>query len=201
MKKAAVYYRVSTDGQTTENQRLAVENYCRLQNWKIGKSYEDVGISGAQDRRAGLDALKAAVVKGGFQVVVVWKFDRLARSTTHLLETLALLQRYGIDFVSVTEAVDTSTPAGRVLFTLVAAFGEFERSLIQERVVAGLARAKAEGKKLGRPRIGLDIGKALDLRQQGWSFAHIGKELGTTTANVFRQVTAVVSKTPILAAP
>jgi len=201
MKRAAVYYRVSTDGQTTENQRLAVENYCRIQDWKVVKTYEDVGISGAQDRRPGLDALKTNVAKGKFDVVVVWKFDRLARSTAHLLETLALLKRYEVDFVSVTEAVDTSTPTGKMVLTFLAAIGEFEKSLITERVFAGLARAKAEGKKLGRPRVGMDIGKALELRQQGWSFARIGKELGTTTANVFRQVTAVISKSPISVAP
>jgi DNA invertase Pin-like site-specific DNA recombinase len=100
MKKAAIYLRVSTTDQTVENQRRAIEQYCQLQGWRVAKVYEDVGVSGAQDRREGLDALKKDATNGKFDVVLVWKFDRLARSTQHLLEVLALLQRYGVDFVS-----------------------------------------------------------------------------------------------------
>jgi DNA invertase Pin-like site-specific DNA recombinase len=195
MKRAAIYLRVSTAEQTVENQRLAVEQYCKLQGWKLVKTYEDVGISGAQDRREGLDALKADVAKGRFDVVLVWKFDRLARSTTHLLETLSLLQRYGADFVSTTEAVDTSTPAGRMVLTFLAAIAEFERSIIQERVKAGLDRARSEGKRLGRPRVGFDLERALALRNDGLGYKQVAVALGVPRTTLFRYLKAIPETT------
>jgi DNA invertase Pin-like site-specific DNA recombinase len=195
MKRAAIYLRVSTAEQTVENQRLAVEQYCKLQGWKLVKTYEDVGISGAQDRREGLDALKADVAKGRFDVVLVWKFDRLARSTTHLLETLSLLQRYGADFVSTTEAVDTSTPAGRMVLTFLAAIAEFERSIIQERVKAGLDRARSEGKRLGRPRVGFDLERALALRSDGLGYKQVSVALGVPRTTLFRYLKAIPETT------
>lgn len=188
MKRAAIYMRVSTDGQTTENQRLAVEQYCKLQGWKVAKVYEDVGVSGAQDRRTGLDALKADVAKSRFDVVLVWKFDRLARSTTHLLETLSLLTRYGVDFVSVTEAVDSSTPAGKMVLTFLGAIAEFEREIIRERVVCGLERAKSEGVRLGRPRVGFDVNEAVRLKKDGRSWNQLAKQLGVSSATLRRMV-------------
>ena len=195
MKRAALYLRVSTDCQTTENQRLAIEGYCRLQQWKIVKVYEDVGVSGAQDKRPGLDALKAEVPKGKFDVVIVWKFDRLARSTAHLLDVLSLFKRYGVDFVSTTEAIDTSTAAGRMVLTFLGAIAEFERSIIQERVRAGLDRARAEGKRLGRPRVGFDFQRAVQLRNQGWGYKRIAMELGAKRTTVFRCLSGI-PKTP-----
>ena len=188
MKRAALYLRVSTTEQTVENQRLAIEGYCKLQNWKIAKVYEDVGVSGAQDRRAGLDALKSDVAKGRYDVVLVWKFDRLARSTTHLLETLSLLQRYGADFVSVTEAVDSSTPAGKMVLTFLGAIAEFERDIIRERVVCGLERAKSEGVRLGRPRVGFDVNEAVRLKKDGRSWSQLAKQLGVSSATLRRMV-------------
>jgi DNA invertase Pin-like site-specific DNA recombinase len=196
MKRAAIYMRVSTDGQTTENQRLALENYCRLQGWKIVKTYEDVGVSGAQDERDGLDALKTDVAKNRFDVVLVWKFDRLARSTTHLLETLSLLKRYGADFVSVTEAVDTSTPAGKMVLTFLSAIAEFERELIRERVVCGLERARSEGVKLGRKRVGFDVNEAVRLKREGRSWNQLVKQLGVSSATLRRMVPPLL-KNPV----
>ncbi len=192
MKRAALYLRVSTTEQTVENQRLAIEGYCKLQNWKIAKVYEDVGVSGAQDRRAGLDALKADVTKGRFDVLCVWKFDRLARSTQHLLETLALLSRYGVDFVSTTEAVDTSTPAGRMVLTFLGAIAEFEREIIRERVVCGLERAKSEGVRLGRPRVGFDVNEALSLKRSGLSWSQLAKRTSVSSATLRRTVTPLL---------
>ena len=192
MKKAALYLRVSTTDQTVENQRLAIENYCRLQNWRIARTYEDTGVSGAQDRREGLDALKADVAKSKFDVVIVWKFDRLARSTQHLLETLSLLQRYGIDFVSVTEAVDSSTPAGKMVLTFLGAIAEFEREIIRERVVCGLERAKANGVQLGRPRAGFDVNEALRLKRDGLSWSQLAKQMPVSSATLRRTLTPLL---------
>ena len=194
-KRAAMYLRVSTDGQMTENQRLAIEKYCDLQNWKLVKTYEDVGVSGAQDRRDGLDALKDDATKNRFDVVLVWKFDRLARSTQHLLDTLSLLQRYGIDFVSTTEAVDTSTAAGRMVLTFLAAIAEFEREIIRERVVCGLERAKVNGVKLGRPRKGFDVNEALELKRSGLSWSQLAKRTSVSSATL-RRTLAPLLKNP-----
>lgn len=193
MKRAAIYMRVSTDGQTTENQRLAIESYCKIQGWKVVRIYEDVGISGSQDKRPGLDSLKADVAKGRFDVVLVWKFDRLARSTSHLLETLSLLQRYGADFVSVTEAVDSSTPAGKMVLTFLAAIAEFERSLIRERVICGLERAKADGTQLGRPRAGFDVNEALRLKREGLSWSQLAKRMPVSSATLRRTLTPLLN--------
>lgn len=196
MKRAAVYLRVSTTEQTVENQRLAVEQYCKLQGWNVAKVYEDVGISGAQDRREGLDALKADVAKGRYDVVLVWKFDRLARSTTHLLETLSLFHRYGTDFVSVTEAVDSSTPAGKMVLTFLGAIAEFEREIIRERVVCGLERAKSEGVRLGRPRVGFDVNEAVRLKKGGRSWTQLAKQLGVSSATL-RRILPPLLKNPV----
>ena len=188
MKRSAIYLRVSTSDQTVENQRLAVESYCKLQGWKVVKVYEDVGVSGAQDRREGLDSLKADVAKGRYDVVLVWKFDRLARSTTHLLETLSLFQRYGTDFVSTTEAVDTSTPTGKMVFVFLGAISEFERALITERVRCGLERAKSQGVRLGRPRVGFDVNEAVRLKHEGRSWSQLAKQLGVSSATLRRMI-------------
>ncbi|MBT4823036.1 MAG: recombinase family protein [Lentisphaerae bacterium] len=202
MKRAAIYLRVSTESQTVQNQRLAIENYCRTQDWRVVKVYEDVGISGAKDERPGLDALKADVVKGLFDIVTVWKIDRLARSTQNLLTTLSLFQRYGVDFVSTTEAIDTSTPSGRMVMTLLGAIAEFEQSIIRERVLCGLERAKANGVRLGRPRVGFDVQRALELREQGWGYRAVAKELGVSPSTLHANLrnvptTASVQKTPV----
>jgi DNA invertase Pin-like site-specific DNA recombinase len=192
MKRAAIYLRVSTTDQNVENQRRAIEQYCQLQGWRVAKVYEDVGVSGAQDRREGLDALKKDAPKNRFDVVLVWKFDRLARSTQHLLEVLALLQRYGVDFVSTTEAVDSSTPAGKMVLTFLGAIAEFEREIIRERVVCGLERAKANGVQLGRPRAGFDVNEALALKKSGLSWSQLAKRMPVSSATLRRTLTPLL---------
>jgi len=132
MKKVIIYGRISSDEQNIESQLQAVRKYCKIQDWIISKEYIDKGISGSKDSRPSLDKLKADCKKGTIQAVVVFKFDRIARSTSHLLECLNLFQRYGVDFVSVTEGVDTSTSVGKMVYTFLGAIAEFERSLIQE---------------------------------------------------------------------
>jgi DNA invertase Pin-like site-specific DNA recombinase len=192
--KIAIYLRVSTENQTTENQKIAIENYCKAQGWQIAKTYEDVGISGAKYQRPALDAFKAEC--GRYDLLIVWKFDRLARSTTHLLEVLNLLQKNNVDFVSVTEAVDTTTPAGKMVLTFLAAVAEFEREIIRERVLCGLERAKLNGIKLGRPRAGFDVNEALKLRNKGLSWSKLAKKTGVSSATLRRTLPPLLKKLP-----
>lgn len=197
MRKVAIYLRVSTADQTVENQRLAIQNYVSShEGWKITAEYEDVGVSGAQHDRSGLDRMKADCAKGKFDLLTVWRFDRLARSTTHLLENLAMFQRHGVDFVSVTEAVDTSTTAGKMVLTFLAAVAEFEREIIRERVNAGLARAKANGVRLGRPRVGFDLQRAIALRNQGQGYKQVAAQLGVARTTLFRYLRGVPETLP-----
>lgn len=202
MQRAAIYCRVSTESQTIENQRLAISRYCETQGWKLVREYQDVGVSGAQEQRDGLDRLKDDAAGGRFDVLVVWKFDRLARSTSHLLSILELLRKHKVAFVSVSEAVDTSTAAGKMVMTFLGSIAEFERSLIVERVNCGLARAKAQGKTLGRPRRGFDIHAAVAMRNEGLGYKQIAARLGVPRTTIFRylahlpSVTAGIPKTP-----
>ena len=191
MKKAAAYVRVSTADQTVKNQKLAIEKYCEVQNWKLVQTYEDNGISGSTDSRPALDMLKDDVMKGKYDVVVVFRFDRMARSTRHLLDCLQLFRKSETDFVSCSEGIDTSTAVGEMIFTFLAAISAFELSILRERVHAGIERAKAEGKHCGRPRVGIDLKKAMELKKQGLSYRAIAKQLGQSHATVYRALRAV----------
>jgi DNA invertase Pin-like site-specific DNA recombinase len=145
--KIAVYARVSTNnGQDPEMQLRELREYCQRRGWEIGREYVDAGISGAKEKRPELDELLADAHRRYFDVVVVWRFDRFARSVSHLLRALENFRSLGIEFVSLSEQVDTSTPTGKMIFTVLGAVAELERSLIAERVRAGLrnARARAE---------------------------------------------------------
>ncbi len=144
------------------------------------------GISGAKDRRPELDRLMADAHKRRFDVIAVWKFDRFARSVSHLLRALDTFRVLGIEFVSLSESLDTATPAGRMVFTVLGAVGELERSLIVERVKAGLRNAKAKGKRLGRPRKILDTRKIADLRAQGIGWKRIAVELGVGVGTIYQ---------------
>jgi len=188
MKRAAVYVRVSTDNQTCENQLLAIRRYCGRRDWQIAGTFRDDSVSGGDPEREQLQRLKAEVARGRFDVVVVWKFDRLARSTLELLETLNRFQACGTDFVSVTEDIDTSTATGRMVVTFLGAVGEFERELIRERVRAGLDRARVNGVKLGRPPKQFPTAHAVELRRRGLGYKQIGKALGLPRTTVFRHL-------------
>ena len=155
--RAAVYVRVSTMDQTVDNQLLDLRRYLDVRGWTSTKEYVDV-VSGAKDSRPGLDELVRDARKRRFDAVVVWKLDRLGRSLRHLVLLMQELQQLGVALVSLGEGLDLSTPAGRLQAGLLAAVAQFERERIRERVVAGLQRAKAQGRKLGRPkaRIPLD---------------------------------------------
>ena len=178
--RVAAYARISTNSgkQSADMQTREVEEYCQRRGWQIAVEYVDQGISGAKEHRPELDRLMADAHQRKFDAVVVWKFDRFARSVSHLLRALETFRILGVEFVSLSEQVDTSTPTGKMVFTVLGAVGELERSLIVERVRAGLRNARARGKRLGRPRVPVDASKVVRLRAQGESWAAISQGLG-----------------------
>ncbi|MGA9415589.1 MAG: recombinase family protein [Terriglobales bacterium] len=151
VKRAAVYTRVSTTDQHPEMQVQELLEYVKRRNWTLYKIYSDKGVSGATERRPALDALLNDCRRRKIDFVVVWKFDRFARSLKQLLNALELFRALGVGFVSCTEAIDTSLPHGEMLFQIIGAIAQWERALIVERVKAGLEHAKSQGKRLGRP--------------------------------------------------
>lgn len=187
-KKAAMYLRCSTISQTTENQSIELHRFCDRQGWQVFKIYEDQAVSGAQHDRPSLNEMLSDAQRGKFDVVLVWKIDRLARSTAHLLEILNLLRASHVDFCASTQGIDTTTAHGRMLFTFLGAISEFERELITERVVAGIGRAKANGVQFGRPRVGFDVSKALELRKEGMSWGQLAKRTGISSATLRRAI-------------
>src|ERR1700742_3722872 len=150
-KRVAIYARVSTNGGQDPAMRLReLREYCVARSWQISREYIDRGISGARESRPELDQLMRDAYRRKFGVVACWKFDRLARSVTHLLRSMETFAALGIEFVSLSEQIDTSTPGGKLVLTVLGAVAELERSLIGERVRAGLRNARAKGKRLGR---------------------------------------------------
>jgi DNA invertase Pin-like site-specific DNA recombinase len=180
-KRVALYARVSTDGQTTENQRRELRAAVERNGWTIASEYIDHGISGANGRkdRPEFDDLLRAVARKEFDVVAAWSVDRLGRSLQDLVGFLSDLQSKKIDLYLHQQALDTSTPSGKAMFGMLGVFAEFERSIIQERVKAGLARARAKGKSLGRPRADAVIEQRIrELAAQGMGKVKIAKTLG-----------------------
>jgi DNA invertase Pin-like site-specific DNA recombinase len=165
---------------------LELRDYCRCRGWTIAGEYVDAGISGAKDRRPELDRMMADAHKRHFDVIAVWKFDRFARSVSHLLRALDTFRVLGIEFVSLSESLDTATPAGRMVFSVLGAVAELERSLIAERVRAGPRNARAKGKRLGRPRSVLDTSRVAALRSQGLGWKKIAAELGVGVGTLYR---------------
>ena len=189
--RVAMYARVSKDkGQNPEMQLRELREYCQRRGWEVAGEYVDSGVSGSKDRRPELDRLMADAHRRKFDVVAVWKFDRFARSVTHLLRALDTFRVLGIEFVSLSESLDTATPAGRMVFTVLGAVGELERSLIVERVKAGLRNARAKGTRLGRPRVVLDAARIGRLRAQGSSIRTIADELGCSRSLVHKSLAA-----------
>jgi DNA invertase Pin-like site-specific DNA recombinase len=185
-KRAALYARVSTkhSGQDPETQLVALRDYAHNRGFKIADEYVDVGVSGSKTNRPQLDRLMRDAGTGRFDAVIVARFDRFARSTRHLILALEEFQALGIDFISLNEAVDTSTPMGKMVFTVIGAVAELERSLIRERVVMGLARAKKQGKRLGRPNVIVDREKVRNMRKSGHSLRAIADALGVSKDTV-----------------
>src|SRR5467141_4474043 len=194
MKRVAIYLRVSTSKQDTDNQRRELEAMAARSGWDIVKTYEDAGISGAKgrDKRPGLDAMMKAVNAKEFQMVAAWSVDRLGRSLTDLLAILQALHDKGVDLFLHQQGLDTSTTAGRAMFQMLGVFAEFERGIIRERVNAGLARARAKGTKLGRRRVKPSVeARILELKAAGEGMLKIGRKLriGTSVVQrVFKEV-------------
>jgi len=186
--KAAIYARVSTanNGQDPKMQTRELREYLERRGWELAGEYVDVGISGTKEKRPALDRLMADAHCRRFDTVIVWRFDRFARSVSHLLRALETFQALGIHFVSLSESLDTSTPAGKMVFTVLGAVAELERSLIVERVKAGLRNARAKGKRLGRPREIVDTAKIAKLRAQGRSWRKIARQLGISARTARR---------------
>jgi len=182
--RVALYARVSTTDQSTESQLLDLRRYVSDRGWNIFKEYVDEGISGTKDSRPALNELMNDAKKRRFDVVLVWRFDRFARSTKHLILALEEFKNLGIDFVSYQENIDTSSPLGSAIFTIISAVAQLERDIIAERVKAGLRRAKENGKKLGRPRVSVDTEKIHWLRSKGLSLRAIAKETGVSRTTV-----------------
>jgi DNA invertase Pin-like site-specific DNA recombinase len=186
--RVSIYARVSTvnHGQDVSMQTRELHQFAEARGWTVAGEYIDAGVSGAKDSRPELNRLMADAHKRRFDVVCVWRFDRFARSVSHLLRALETFKALGIDFVSYSEQMDTSTPAGKMVFTVLGAVAELERSLIVDRVRAGLRNARAKGKKLGRPRVGVDAAKVGRLREQGRSIREIADELGYSRSLVHK---------------
>ncbi|MGA3401476.1 MAG: recombinase family protein [Acetobacteraceae bacterium] len=188
-RKAALYLRVSTDGQTVDNQRLVLEAICEQRGWKVVQIYSDNGVSGAKGRtqRPGLDALLKDAARARFDVVMAWALDRLGRSLLDLLDTLGELESAGVALVLHQQAIDTTTPAGRMFFQVTGAFAEFERAMIRSRVRAGLERAKARGVRLGRPKTGAKVEAAIRARlATGEGVKKVAKAAGVGNGTVSR---------------
>jgi len=177
--RAAIYARVSTcNGQDPGMQTRELEEYCQRRGWEVTDCYVDNGISGSRESRPELDRLMADARQRKLEVVLVWKLDRFGRSLKHLVNALAEFEALGITFASLKDNLDLSTPSGRLMFQIIAAMAEFERSLIQERVRAGLRNARAKGRRLGRPRVAVDPQEIACLRALGYSWGMICKEMG-----------------------
>lgn len=177
MKKVIIYARVSTRDQNVEMQLIDLRQYARARKLSIIKEYIDYA-SGAKSDRINYRKLFDDVRKRKTDVVLVWKFDRFARSTKELINALEDFNNLGVDFISYKENIDTSTPAGKILFTMISAFAEFERAIIRERVLAGMEKAKSRGVKIGRPKISpFTIEKVIELKKAGLSYKEIIKKV------------------------
>jgi DNA invertase Pin-like site-specific DNA recombinase len=189
--RVALYARVSTvnGGQDPELQLRELRQHCQARKWEIAGEFID-HVSGATESRPQLDRLMSDAKRRRFDVVLVWKFDRFARSVAHLLRALEEFKALGIDFVSLTEGVDTSTPMGKMVFTVLGAVAELERSLIVERVKAGMRNARAKGKAIGRPRMKVDMTAVRRRITKGESLRSVARGLDVSPALLVKRMKA-----------
>jgi DNA invertase Pin-like site-specific DNA recombinase len=200
MKRAALYCRVSTIDQHPETQLIDLRQFAANKGFQIVGEYTDHGYCGARARRPGLDRMMDDARRHRFDVVVVWSCDRLARSTKHLLQVLDELNGFGIQFLSQREAIDTDGPLGRAIIVIISAIAELERSLIIERVRAGMRRARLEGRQIGRARLDLDRAQVIQDRRSGMSLTQVAKKHGISRASVCRLMKEA-SSTPETSVP
>jgi DNA invertase Pin-like site-specific DNA recombinase len=194
-ERVAIYGRVSTLlNQNPEMQLVELRDYAERRGWRIAGEYVD-HASGAKESRPSLNRLMADAHQRKFDAVLVWKIDRFGRSTKHLVNALADLEAVGVAFVSLRDNLDLTTPSGRLMFQIIAAMAEFERSLIQERVRAGLRHAREKGKRLGRPRAVVDIDRIASLRRSGASWRAISKQMGLGIGTVHQALHRRVRRT------
>src|ERR1700739_4411339 len=187
--RIAIYARVSTKDQSCELQVRDLRAYCAARTFDLVREYVDIGQSGAKDSRPELNKLMDYARKRLFDAIVVWRFDRFARSTKHLLLALEEFRSLGIQFISYQENIDTSSALGKALFTIVSAVAQLERDLIRERVSAGIRNARANGKVFGRPKSGVDRVRILALKAQGQSLRQIAAKLGVGYGTVRERLT------------
>jgi DNA invertase Pin-like site-specific DNA recombinase len=191
--RVAIYARVSTNGhgQDPEMQLRELREYADRRGWSVFEEYIDRGVSGAKASRPALNRLMADAQRRKIDTVLVWKIDRFGRSLRHLVNAIEELESLGVAFVSLRDNLDLTTPSGRLMLHVISAMSEFERSLIQERVRAGLRNAKAKGKKLGRPRVFVDESKIEQLRASGASWREIANQLGIGVGTAYRKLSGV----------
>jgi DNA invertase Pin-like site-specific DNA recombinase len=198
-KRVGLYARVSTlNGQDPEVQLRELREYCQRRGFEIAEEFVDKGISGSRERRPALDRLMIACRKRLVDAVIVYRYDRFARSLRQLVNALEDFRCLGIDFISIHEGVDTSTANGRLVFGIFASIAEFERELIRDRVRSGMAAAKAKGRLIGRPKIAVDSPRIASLRHQGRSWADITHETGISKGTAQRAL-AGLPKRPVAA--
>ena len=184
--RVALYARVSTEGQDPEVQLVALRAHAAQRGWPVLEEFVDRGVSGSKERRPALDRLMKAAWTSQFQAVLVWRFDRFARSVKHLVAALETFRRLHVEFVSLQEQLDTATPIGQAMFTIIGAMAQLERDIIRERVKAGLERAKARGIRLGRPRVPVVAEELVALREQGLSVGAMARRLRCSRSTVRR---------------
>ena len=185
--RVALYARVSTlNNQDPEMQLAELREYAGRRGWQITEEYTDQGVSGCKESRPALNRLMSDACRRRFDAILVWKIDRFGRSLKHLVNSLAELAALGVAFISLRDNLDLSTPSGRLMFQIIGAMAEFERALIQERVRAGLRNARAKGRRLGRPRVDVDVASIRLLRSQGSSWANICSQTGTSKGTAQR---------------
>jgi DNA invertase Pin-like site-specific DNA recombinase len=193
--RAAIYARCSTANgtQSPEMQVNELREYCLRRGWEVVGEYVDAGISGTKDRRPELDRMNADARRRRFDAVVVFRFDRFARSVSHLLRALEEFKALGVEFVSLSEQIDTSTPMGKMVFTILGSVAEMERSMIVERVKAGMRNARAKGKRIGRPRASVDASQIRQLCDSGTPWRTIGVRVGVSARTAKRIATSSLS--------
>jgi len=186
MTRAAIYARVSTADQNPDLQLDELERYADARGLSVVARFVDHGVSGAKSSRPELDALMAAAQLRKFDALLVWKLDRLGRSLHHLLTVAGEFEALGVDLIVLDDGIDTTTPAGKLFFQIRGAFAEYERALIRERTIAGVAAARRRGKRLGRPRVHVPLAQAQSLLDQGLSVTSVAQGLGISRTTLRR---------------